>query len=258
MDGDFMVEVSPGSFRSYVAQDGAASHEDRVIRHPVAERLAGLGAAPADARHYFLLLRFSLINLVGFALLGAAWMQGWVSLAWTADTTYLSHGIFALFLAGVGVCGYKIWHTSSELNKARRFDPFHNPEQSMALRYVSEVRGRSGDSRALAASSLKLKLTTRIGVVRFIANSLVLLGLIGTVVGFIMALSGVDPETSGDASAITPMVSTLIVGMSVALYTTLIGSVLNVWLMINYHILASGTVNLLTTLVDLGERHGRA
>lgn len=251
-----MAEFLPSS-RLEKAQDGLAPSGDKVIRHPVAGRIAALGAAPADARQYFLLLRFSLINLVGFALLGAAWMQGWVSLAWTSDTTYLSHGIFALFLAGLGVCGHKIWHTSRELNKARRFDPFH-PEQCLALRYVSEVKGRSGDSRALAASSLKLKLTTRIGVVRFIANSLVLLGLIGTVVGFIMALSGVDPATSGDASAITPMVSTLIVGMSVALYTTLIGSVLNVWLMINYHILASGTVNLLTTLVDLGERHGRA
>jgi hypothetical protein len=251
-----MAEFLPSS-RLEMAQDGLAPSGDKVIRHPVASRIAALGAAPADARQYFLLLRFSLINLVGFALLGAAWMQGWVSLAWTSDTTYLSHGIFALFLAGVGICGHKIWQTSSELNKARRFDPFH-PEQCLALRYVAEVKGRSGDSRALAASSLNLKLTTRIGVVRFIANSLVLLGLIGTVVGFIMALSGVDPETSGDASAITPMVSTLIVGMSVALYTTLIGSVLNIWLMVNYHILANGTVSLLTTLVDLGERHGRS
>jgi biopolymer transport protein ExbB/TolQ len=251
-----MVEVSPSDFRR-LAQDGALS-EDKIVRYPVMGRLAGLGAAPADARHYFLLLRFSLTNLIGFALLGAAWMQGWVDIAWTADTTYLSHGIFVLFLFGLAICGQKIWRTSNELNKARRFDPIHNPEPSLALRYVAEVKGRSGDSRSLAASSLKLKLSTGIGVVRFIANSLVLLGLIGTVVGFIMALSGVDPETSGDAAAITPMVSTLIVGMSVALYTTLIGSVLNVWLMVNFHILASGTVNLVTTLVDLGERHGRA
>jgi hypothetical protein len=251
-----MAEYSTSS-RIEMTDGNLALSGQKVVRHPVVGRIAALGAAPADARQYFLLLRFTLVNLIGFALLGAAWMQGWVDIAWNADTTFLSHGIFALFLIGLVICGQKIWKTSSELNKARRFDPF-NPEPSMALRYVSEVKGRSGDSRALAASSLKLKLTTRIGVVRFIANSLVLLGLIGTVVGFIMALAGVDPETSGDAASITPMVSTLIVGMSVALYTTLIGSVLNVWLMINFHILASGTVNLLTSLVDLGERHGRA
>ena len=82
--------------------------------------------------------------------------------------------------------------------------------------------------------------------------------LIGTVVGFIMALGGVDPQTSGDVSRISPMVATLITGMSTALYTTLVGSVLNIWLMLNYQILAAGTVSLITAIVEIGEAHGRA
>jgi hypothetical protein len=86
----------------------------------------------------------------------------------------------------------------------------------------------------------------------------VLLGLIGTVVGFIIALSGVRPEVVSDVGAIGPMVSTLISGMSVALYTTLVGSLLNVWLMINVRLLEGGTVKLLTTTVELGERHARS
>ena len=90
------------------------------------------------------------------------------------------------------------------------------------------------------------------------ANSLVLLGLIGTVVGFIIALSGVRPEVVSDVGAIGPMVSALINGMSVALYTTLVGSLLNVWLMINVRLLESGTVKLLTATVELGERDARA
>ena len=52
------------------------------------------------------------------------------------------------------------------------------------------------------------------------------------------------------------MVSTLIDGMSVALYTTLVGSVLSVWLMLNYRLVESGTVRLLTAIVELGERRG--
>ena len=82
-----------------------------------------------------------------------------------------------------------------------------------------------------------------------------LLGLIGTVVGFIIALSGVRPEVVSDVGAIGPMVSTLIGGMSVALYTTLVGSLLNVWLMVNVRLLEGGTVKLLTATVELGERH---
>lgn len=206
---------------------------------------------------YLLMLRFTLINLAGFALLAAAWMQGWIMVAHRADSTYQSHAIFGLFLVGLALCGHKIFRTSRELNKAKRFDPF-NPEPSLALRYLAQIKGRTGDSRALAASALKLKLSSRIGAVRFIANLLVLLGLIGTVVGFIMALAGVNPETSGDAAAIAPMVSTLIQGMSVALYTTLIGAVLNIWLMINFQILTTGTVNLVTAIVELGEIQSRA
>lgn len=92
---------------------------------------------------------------------------------------------------------------------------------------------------------------------RHIANSLVLLGLIGTVLGFIIALSGVDPENAADLSNVAPMVSTLIAGMSTALYTTLVGAVLNMWLMANHQLLATGTVKLITTLLEATESHAR-
>ena len=45
----------------------------------------------------------------------------------------------------------------------------------------------------------------------------------------------------------------LIGGMSVALYTTLVGAVLNIWLMLNYRLLEGGT-RLFTAIVELGER----
>ena len=83
----------------------------------------------------------------------------------------------------------------------------------------------------------------------------VFLGLVGTVIGFIVALYGVNPELSATVDNVAPMVATLIKGMSIALYTTLIGSVLHVWLMMNYRILATGTLHLFNTIVELGE-HG--
>ena len=90
------------------------------------------------------------------------------------------------------------------------------------------------------------------------AGTLVLLGLIGTVVGFIIALSGVDPDKASDFDAVAPMISTLIQGMSTALFTTLAGAVLNVWLMINFHLLAGGTVKLIGAITELGEAHAGA
>lgn len=224
-----------------------------------AQQLAWLTAQSAAAtdktKSHLLVLRFALVNIVAFGLLGAAYQQGLVERVLVADKTYLSVAIFVVFIAGLIVCARRVWETSRDLEQLNTFDPLR---QSHATSYIASLRGRAGDSRSLLASSLRMKLTHRIAVVRNVANALVLLGLIGTVVGFIIALSGVDPEQASDVSAITPMVSTLIEGMSTALYTTLVGAILNVWLMINYQLLAAGTVKLITALVEFGESNGRA
>ena len=206
------------------------------------------------ARSHLLALRFALFNVAAFALLGAAWAQGWVSTVLSADDTGLSLGIFFIFLAGLGICAHRIWQVSMELEqvRARRPDP-----ASQAARYLDDVAERDSGSRTITASRLKLVLSGRIATPLHVANSLVLLGLVGTVVGFIIALSGVDPQSAGNVDSITPMVAELIHGMSVALYTTLVGAVLHLWLKVNYLILSGGAVRLLDRLVARGEANAR-
>ena len=211
-------------------------------------------ARDKDPFEFQLVLRFVLVNLVGLALVGCAYKLGYIESMLSADRTYLSVLICGVFLAGLSLCGWRICQTSRDLNQARDFDPL---VPSRAAVYLSQVRGRDGSSRAILANNLKLKLAQRISVVRHFANALVVLGLIGTVIGFIIALSGVNPETASDVKAVAPMVSTLIQGMSTALYTTLVGAVCNVWLMINFRLLSGGTVKLFTRLVEFGESHGR-
>jgi hypothetical protein len=202
-----------------------------------------------------LFLRFLLVNGVALALLGAAWLQGWVPLVVRSDVSGLVLVIAGLFLFGLGWCGQRVWRTTRELDQVRaaRIDP-----DSRVGRYLRELVAVDGYGRATLAATLRLKLSSRIAPVRHIASSLVVLGLVGTVVGFIIALSGVDPQAAADPGAIAPMVSTLIQGMSVALYTTLVGAVLNVWLMLNYRLLEGGTTRLFTALVEEGERHASA
>ncbi len=228
---------------------------DGDSRHRLAWLIAQTRPEAARPYHYLLLLRFVLFNLLAFALLGVAFAQGLVDRVLAADQTKLSVLIFAVFAVGLVLCGVRVWQTSHDLNQVKSADPL---VPTRALRYFAQIRGRDGDSRSILASTLRLKLSRRIAIVRQIAGSLVLLGLIGTVLGFIIALSGVDPERASDIKAITPMVSTLIAGMSTALYTTLIGAVLNVWLMIDYQLLAGGTVKLITSLIDRGEENGAA
>jgi hypothetical protein len=216
---------------------------------------AALSDSDAAARRYLLLLRFAVINLIASALFCAAWIKGWVDLIMAGDSTHQVLLIAAVFAYGLVRCGGKILLTSIEINQ------LGNPRaagSSRVQKYLENFSRHDAQSRAISASALKMKLMSRIASIRHIGNSLVFLGLLGTVIGFIMALSGVDAQAAGDVDAIGPMVTTLIGGMSVALYTTLVGAVLNIWLMINYRLLESGTVTLLTTIVDLGERHARA
>lgn len=221
----------------------------------LARWFAALSDTDAAARRYLLLLRFVVINLIATALLCAAWIKGWVDLILAGDSTHQVLLIAAVFAYGLVHCGGKILLTSIEINQ------ISNPQSagsSRVQKHLESINRNDAHSRAISASALKMKLMSRIASIRHIGNSLVFLGLLGTVIGFIMALSGVDAQAAGDVDAIGPMVTKLIGGMSVALYTTLVGAVLNIWLMVNYRLLESGTITLLTAIVDLGERHARA
>lgn len=203
---------------------------------------------------YLPVLRFVLLNMTGFALLTAAYFQGWIDTVIAADGTRLVFVIFGMFLAGLAIAGRLVWRISDELNHVSEYK---TNEHSWAASYFAEVKGRGSGSRSITASALRMKMANRISAVRHFANSLVLLGLIGTVLGFIIALSGVDPERAADISSIAPLVGDLIAGMSVALFTTLVGAVLNIWLMVNYRILSDSAVTLTAAIVGTGEANER-
>lgn len=219
-------------------------------------RLRAGDTAAASAFDYLLLLRFALFNGCALAVLGVAWANGLIDVVIVADTTQIVVLIAVVFVAGFGLCARRVWQTSVELNAVRSGFPKRG---TRVAAYLEQTAAADGQGRANLAAALRLKLASRIAPVRHVSNALILLGLIGTVIGFIIALSGVDPDLVSDIAAVGPMVSKLIEGMAVALYTTLTGAVLSIWLMVNYRLLETGTVNLLTQLVERGEAsHGRA
>jgi hypothetical protein len=245
---DLYERISPGPAR---IDAGRASRSPWEL---VAWALEKVRGHSRDPYRYLLVLRFALLNVVGFALLGAAHMQGLVDKVIVADPTHLCVLIFLVFLGGLGICARKVWQTSRALNSLRGCDA---ASESAALPDLAPLLGRTAESRANLVAAARLRLSHRIAIVRNIANTLVLLGLIGTVLGFIVALSGVDPERAADISAVAPMVAALVSGMSTALYTTLVGAILNVWLMANHQLLAGGTVKLIAALVERAEDHAR-
>jgi hypothetical protein len=204
---------------------------------------------------YLLLVRFILINVISASVIFAIYLQGWLDSMFVVNTREFVLLIVAVFVYGLIVCAAKVWRTGAELDDIRSGSP---PPDSRAGKYFATIYGKDRDSRTIGATVLRAKLTNRITIVRHIANTLVLLGLIGTVVGFIIALSSIDAGAANDTDAIAPAIARLINGMSIALYTTLVGSVLHIWMIANHRVLTTGTVNLYSAIIELGETRGRA
>jgi hypothetical protein len=198
------------------------------------------------------------VNIVGIAGLVIAYLHGFVDAVRSGDDTHICDLIFVVFLGGLFISAGRVFQVSRELNAARDYDPAAPPPSNTEVsRYLAKIRATDSEGRGILAGAMRLRLGTRITLVRHIAGTLVLLGLIGTVVGFIISLSGIDPQRASKIASISPMVSMLLKGMSTALFATVSGSVLNIWLMANYRLLSTGTVKLVTTITELGERHGR-
>ena len=205
---------------------------------------------------YLLIFRFALLNAACFGVLGAAWLQGWLDAMLESSARLMCLGVFGVFLVGLVVCTFKIVRTSLELNQVRAGSPAPG---SRAAGHFDRFPGGDADDRRLAVELLRFRMTNSVSIVGHIANALVFLGLVGTVIGFIVALSSVEPEAIGSVRQVAPMVSSLIEGMGIALYTTLVGAVLHVWLIVNHRMLATGTLHLYNAIVELdASRHRHA
>ncbi len=199
---------------------------------------------------YLLFLRYCLLNSVGLAFLVVAYSQGLLTKAINADITNVVLLIILLFFIGLILATHKTIWISKELDLANENN---QQKDSIFNDFINKSKTLDASSRSNLASSLRINISGKINLIKFISNTLVILGLIGTVIGFIIALSGVDSSVANNPEEVGKMVTSLISGMSVALYTTLAGSIFSVWLNICYHILSNGANQLLSKIIEIGE-----
>jgi hypothetical protein len=175
------------------------SELDTAMRSPAAafvspaKPMAGIGAqvqrigdrsARNDAGDSFR-TRFTVLNLVGLALVAAAWVEGLAAKPYRADVSGMCILITALFLWG-------LWRTF------RR------------------------DWLA----------------VRWIGNTLVYLGMVGTVLGLIVTVSELTVDGVQNFDNFTTIISAIFIGSGTALYTNLLACIGYLWLGTNAHLLS--------------------
>jgi hypothetical protein len=160
-----------------------------------------------------LLYRFILANSLFAALTAALAWSGHVLPVFETDQSRITLAIAALFLVGWGWTLKQLIAVSGALN-------------------LSKAHGYRAASPAVADKA-KLKVEW----LDEISEWLVALGLLGTVIGFAMALSGVDQTSITQAAGARDAVAALIAGMRVALNTTLLGAALAIWHQVNLRML---------------------
>ena len=191
--------------------------------------------------NWLLWSRFALLNIIGFAGVVLLYINGWISKIIEGDSSNISFVIFGLFIGGLVM-------TALRINKlTRELDDIRNGKSSRVVQYWKLFQDRGN---TVATQVTQIRLLSKIQWIRRIASSLTLLGLIGTVLGAITFLLGVDIQALGDVNTIGAAFAVVLEGMGIALYTTLVGAVLNMWLPFNYGIAETGTAHLLTSLMD--------
>jgi MotA/TolQ/ExbB proton channel family len=203
-------------------------------------RLEQRARVRVDSTHLLLLKGLLVWAVVAVAVL-AAWHYGLLQEVWRTDSTGLSLGITLVFV-GAAVRGS--WHLirmSRALNHVSDVERLLGrdgrlggpglPEGCVAehVRHL-QIKARLGGSRARLDQSLLLEafeadLRRGQEFGWFVADLLLSLGLLGTVIGFILMLAPISGLDATDESAIKGALSAMSGGMAVALYTTLAGLV---------------------------------
>ncbi len=169
------------------------------------------------------------------------YVNGWISQIVNGDPSKITLIIFGLFVAGLVLTAIRISKLTKELNDVRS----GRSERLKQYWDLFELRGE-----AVAAQVTQIRLFSKIQWIKRIAASLVMLGLIGTVFGAITFLLGIDVAALGDVDRIGTAFAVVLEGMGIALYTTLVGAVLNLWLTFNFGIVENGTTDLIAALMD--------
>lgn len=167
-----------------------------------------------------LLLRLAVFNTCGVFLLIWAWTLGYIQRVFEGDVSHISYIIVALFVVGLISTFWRATKTSAGLNALKVHAPLHSRNRARhAAKKMAVKNAHLGD----------------------VLEALVLLGLIGNVVGFLIAMSGADLASLNTPEGAQALAAQLLAGLGVAFYTTLAGTVLALWTMVNVRMLETAT-----------------
>ena len=220
---------------------------------------------------------FTGVTVFGFVL---AWHFGLIHLMLVSDKTHISAIIGVLYVATCAHCFVRTAVISRELDSAQRVFALVNGgatgyrvagdnvttadgvrlpagQVTTHIRNLILKAGLQGHQhrldqtlllRGLAAS---LRGPNQFG--SFASDALMKLGLLGTIIGFILMLAPIAGLDAADRASVKSSMGLMSDGMAVAMYTTLSGLVGSILVQTQYYMLDEATAKLFGLATDLTE-----
>ncbi len=192
--------------------------------------------------------------IVGVIVFGAylLWDFGLFTKLLKEDVTYLSSIILVLFCAITLYIGSAAWQLSRQTSFAFQASDHPKSWAHGHLKLLQWQRQQGNNE----SESLLARLVERIHRGHtsgwFFSDILMRLGLIGTVIGFVLMLSTVYQLKDNDIQALQQLLGTMGSGMQVALYTTLSGLGTAMLVSLQCQWLDRCADNLVSQIIELG------
>lgn len=221
--------------------------------------------------HHLLLVWMILTGLILFSLF-ITWHENYLQLLYAGDKSKISWGITLMYIVLSLHCAKRFMALSTQLNTAMEVDNLikqtHKFDiqikdghvlinnntvlpKSVIADYFKDLMTKakngvankqedkqSDNTNLIEVYESKLKKPHEIGW--FLTDVMIKLGLLGTIVGFVLMLASVVNVTDFDVSAIQKILREMSSGMGTALYTTFAGLVCSILTGIQYHMLDEG------------------
>jgi hypothetical protein len=201
------------------------------------------------------------------------WRYGFIRLMLVSDRTYISGLIAVLYVV---TCCHCFWRTRAidrEGEAARRCrGVLSAPDiatalaanaqalpaglvtdhiRSLVTKAETQGSGRLDQTLLLRTLADRLRGSNAIGA--FASDTLMKLGLLGTIIGFIIMLAPIAGLDAADKVAMKSSMGLMSDGMAVAMYTTLAGLVGSILIKVQYYMLDTATQRVFSDAVTLTE-----
>ena len=232
---------------------------------------ASSGADTSERSVLLLWMIFTGLSVFAVVLL---WRYGLLHLMVSSDRTYISSVIAVLYFV---TCFHCFWRTRAiaregeitrrcrailsapggarGLDDARALPGGLVPDHIRNLVRKAQAQAAGRIDQTLLLRSLADRLRGSNGFGAFVSDTLMKLGLLGTIIGFIIMLAPIATLDAADKAAMKTSMGLMSDGMAVAMYTTLAGLIGSILVRIQYYMLDAATQRVFSDAVMLTETH---